>query len=778
MSFLNDKRPTNLVKSYKILDYISILLLAIGTFLIPLFYLPYTNDIFNLPKQLLLSVVVLLGLLLWLLKVVITKKFVLKRTILDIPILFFALFLIISAVVSQSALLSFLGKTDNFVMHTTFLLSLLLWFWLFIQCVRKEDFLEILYSAFLLAGSLTGLFFLLRNSGWLQEITAVVGSNMISQVNSEFGIYMAAVAITALGFLLLRRRRLILQILPFVSAVIAVTVLIKLGFTISWIVFAVGLGLLLVLGISLLAETRTIFLSIVLVLFLISILTIFVGTPKFLKANLPLEVALGVRPSWDVTYQTIVNNAKNFMFGSGPGTFIYDFSRFRSPAFNTSQVAWSTRFDQPYSTVLALLAELGVVGFLSFMFILLLLFGSIFSVWIKTRPSTWGKIKEKVGIDSEAARQYQAFIPAFAWLATTVGLFLSFYGIVAWWLWFWLLSVSIVSLSFVHPGLIHKKNITLEVSPQYSFAISFGMVLVFTLLIVFGAFNIRYYLAEVAYAKAIKASNIEVVEQNVQKAIEYRPSYPQYHLTLAKINLQKARNLSEQETANSELIMGIVATAVNEAKRAADEDPNNVQTWDVLSLMYMNVRTFASDANSWALDALQKAIILESSNPIFQWRLANVYVFAGQAEEAVKAYKKAIELKPDYFDAYKELALLYEQQQDLDAAIMIYEPIMPVVQNNAVMLFDLGRLFYNRAEEGDNARAEVVWQRAIELEPNYSNALYSLGLLYEKRGDKQTAVQYYEKVNQLNPDNPDIGKKIKALLAPPSAPPAPTEPVE
>jgi tetratricopeptide (TPR) repeat protein len=52
----------------------------------------------------------------------------------------------------------------------------------------------------------------------------------------------------------------------------------------------------------------------------------------------------------------------------------------------------------------------------------------------------------------------------------------------------------------------------------------------------------------------------------------------------------------------------------------------------------------------------------------------------------------------------------------------------------------------------------------LELQPNYSNALYSIGLLYETRGDKATALKYYYKVKDLNPNNQDILNKIKSLM--------------
>ena len=56
--------------------------------------------------------------------------------------------------------------------------------------------------------------------------------------------------------------------------------------------------------------------------------------------------------------------------------------------------------------------------------------------------------------------------------------------------------------------------------------------------------------------------------------------------------------------------------------------------------------------------------------------------------------------------------------------------------------------------------------RAVKIQPDYSNALYSLGLLYERMGKSQEALSYFRKVQELNPNNPDIGRKVHQLLAP------------
>ncbi len=758
---------------HKILGLVLHVLLVMGTLLIPLFYLPYTVGVLNLPKQFLIYVIVLLGLLLWLAQAVLTKKLIIRRTVLDIPILLFALLAIVSAIVSLSPALSFLGKTDNFVINVGTILSLLFWFWLIVQNVTDKKRLNYLMYAFLISGILVALLFLFRSWSALSGITDVVGNNLISKYSSMFAIYIATLVVFSLGLLLVKGRKVTQQIVPLLAFVVGAIALVRISFTVGWVVLLVGLALLLVIGITMLAESRIFVLSLGFFFFLLTILILFVGSPQFLKTTLPVEVSLGNKTSWQITYQTVTGGVKPFLFGSGPGTFIYDFSHYRPASFNMSQYAWSTRFQQPFNSIYAIIAEFGILGFLSFVLMLLMAVGAVFSGWLKTRPSILKRVKSRIESGDDLDR-VEAFIPSAAWLALSVGLFITFFDSVVWWAWFWYLAVALVSLSFAVPELIKEKKVMLQVSPQYALAMSFGMVLLFSAIIIFGAFGVRYYLAEVHYTKATRSNSLEQMEQHLIQAIQYRPSYPQYHIAVARVYLQKAKNMVEVENSSPEAVAPVLATAVNEAKLVSNFQPSNVQTWDVLSLMYLNARAFAPEANQWARDTLLKAIELESTNPTLYWRLANTYVFDEDLEKAEEEYKKAIELKPDYVDAYSELSRVYEVQERYDEAIDLYNPIMGAVSQSPSLLFDLGRLFYNREAEGDRQLAEQAWLRAVALMPDYSNALYGLAVLYEKTGQTDKSIEYYSKVQELNPDNQDLRAKLQTLTSPP--PPAPVIP--
>jgi protein O-GlcNAc transferase len=180
------------------------------------------------------------------------------------------------------------------------------------------------------------------------------------------------------------------------------------------------------------------------------------------------------------------------------------------------------------------------------------------------------------------------------------------------------------------------------------------------------------------------------------------------------------------------------------------------------------------DANQWAIQTLNRALELEPTNPVFQWQMGNAQAFAGNVEEAEERYKQAIRLKPDYIVAYVSLSALLESQERYDQAIAVYQPIFRQIEQNPEALFTLGRLFFNRNTEGDLERAETVLTQSIELNENYANARYILGLVYERMGNTAAALEQFDYIARLNPDNAEVQAKISALR-PAAAPVVPTE---
>ncbi len=714
--------------------------------------------------------VVFLMMMVWFVRMVVTKEVYIRHTLLDVPVLLFGAVIIVSSVFSLSPTTSILGRVDEYVFHAVQILLCMCWFWLMIQHITGTLLWRWAIQLVLLSGALPSLLFLGKSLPFIRSITDVVGVSVVTSVSSTFGIYIAGVTVIALGLLSIKGTSMKTSILPAITAVLGLITLIHIGFTLPFIVFFVGIIGLLVLVMTVLADIRvSMFLSLF-GIFVVTLLFILLGVPQGWKDALPVEVALGAPVSWSIVSQSFLENTKTFLLGNGPGTFIYSFSAYRPAEFNINELIWSIRFRQPYSTFFSLFAELGILGVLSWLFVSVFTIGSIVHAWFQTRPSVWKRVarvaQQAVSSDETMAQRLrlELFVVVAGWMAITAGFFITYYDFMMWWLWWTLLALVFIGLSALIPSLMRGKRLFLQVSPQYTLAVSFGLLSVVSLIVFLGALYTRLYIAEIAYTKATRVNAVEDISVLLQQTVSLRSQYVPYQLAVARLSLQKAKDASLTIPVNPEEVASYVAEAVNQARLAASYDEHNVETWETLSSMYLSARVFTEDANTWAQDALLRVIELEPTNAIAHWRLADTYVFVKDFDKAKTHLKQSIALKPNYIPSYIGLADVYELQSDLTQAIAVYQPIFDSIQSNSPeALYRLGRLFFNRNEEGDMVLAKQVWLRAVELSPQYADALFSLGLIAEREQNFSEAREYYTKVQTLNPENPAIQERLNII---------------
>ena len=85
-----------------------------------------------------------------------------------------------------------------------------------------------------------------------------------------------------------------------------------------------------------------------------------------------------------------------------------------------------------------------------------------------------------------------------------------------------------------------------------------------------------------------------------------------------------------------------------------------------------------------------------------------------RSEEAIKSYKSAICIKPDYSEAYNNLGSVYQKLNDLSSAKKNFKRAILINPGLAVAHNNLGLLSY---EMGELSEATHNFERAIDLEP-------------------------------------------------------------
>ena len=722
----------------------------------PLFFLSYTLEVLELNKHFLLYGGVLLALMLWLLDGAISRKYTIHRTSFDIPVLVFLVVIFISGLFSTNRFISFVGDYNNIQMSGIAFLFLIAYAFLVTQVFVTDKSRLYLMGAAASGGALAGIWFLLDKFKVFQySDLSVIISNSTSLSNSEFGVYLSLLIVGSVALLSIKKKNYVVDGIAVVIGLLSLFVLLTLGFRVTYIILTIGLSVLLAFMLTYADYLRLQWITTSFALIVIAVLFIFLKTPKIVDFNLPVEVALGVDTSYSIAWKTITDNTKQFLLGSGPATFVTDFSQYKPEALNLNNFAWRIRFGKPYSTFVSMIAETGVLGTLAFVFLVLIVLGYIASTWMKSLSD---KQKSAARFTSQASFVY---LVAPLWITLFIALFFVHLSINLWLIFFMILAM----LSSVLTTSEHQQiEISLKSSPQYLLATSFSVVLLFAGGIVFAVFSGRYYAAEVQYADAPRTGSSPAQQINMlTRATQLNQKNPRYRVALAQAYLNEARVISGQADGSPELVTRLVAKAVEEARIATEFAPGSVSTWETLGNMYSNAAPFAPGVNIWVTKSYERAVALEPSNPVLHVQLGTSMYSEGKKTEAKEQFEEAIRLKSNFLDAYIALASYWEQEQDISRGIAELEKGLQAGRQSDSFLFQLGRLYFNRAQDGDWDRALTVFNAALAVNPNNANVLFSAGLIFDRRGEREVALRYFEEVLKRDPGNEKVASRAKQL---------------
>lgn len=726
------------------------------------------TNAFIFPKEYIVGLLTLAILIVLACKVILTRKVSYYQSKLDIPILVFLGVNFLSALFSSSRADSFLGRSDFFIWHFIFALCTTIIFLATVQYFRNRAAWQLAIDVVLaISGVMTTLF--LIKAFFAKDLFSFLLPNIwntFDQANSLFALVLLASFIIVAGQLIKKDLSSLRVGVNIGLCLLFFVALIVMNFSTLWWLLLAGVLLLLFVGSIFLREARLPWLS---ALFAIIIATaVFIGfnAPTLTSNNLPAEIVLNRSSSWTLASESLFSSFKSTLVGNGLGTFGTVFSRFRNPNFNADPYAWSLRFNQPFSSLYAVLAEGGLSVTLVLLFIIVFTIGIVGGLAKQARTEAHEQTVVQFFDDdaSSAGKPYIEVISlSIAWIVLTIGLVFFYFGPTPWLLWWFTLGLVIAGASFCKPELIRHREYIVEDSPEYTLSFSFATIVVLAGVVIAGVWGVRLYAAERNYTAGLRATSFADAEQFLGQAISYRNNNEQYHVALAQVYLLEATDETRNGHTDVQKVGSLVQYAVNEARIATDFAPQSVAVWENLAVMYENAATLIPEARSWAIKSLNQARELEPSNPVLLWRLGNDMMLSGKVDDAIKDYEAAIALKQDYINAYVSLATAYEQQSNTNKATDIYALLVQSSPNNVDYLYNYARLIYNRNNKGDRDTAEKIWLKIVEVQPNYSNALYSLGYLYENRKEKGLAVEYYSRVLTLNPNNKELKAKINSL---------------
>lgn len=755
----------NIQSSVAIYDKVIRTCLYLSIFLVPVLFLPWTNYQVAWNKQFLLVILIMIAFIAFLIKSIAKGEIVYTKSFLNIILAGLIILTGVSAWLVKSQYLGFLGATgaevDSFLSIITFVLL----FFLIASTAVSES---LIVGSFLLSSILVFAIGLSQLSNWWifpWDFTKTVTFNTIGTTNA-FAIFMGFVFVTILSaiytrFVIHKQEKggvkLILLSL-FLLALLTTLAVIRF-----WAPF-VGIALVIAALIYMEFRVKKVFSRPMILLFVIFALSIFFILSNFIPVlnfnflpsfQLPLEVAPSWSSSWSIAKDTMKENWKTMLFGSGPSTFQYQYGTYRLPSLNNSNF-WSVRFVQGINAFITNLVNVGIIG--SALFLLMLLFLLLETI--------------------KAFRKGHRLVTGLGLIYLILMLFLYPQNFV---LYFFVFVLAALLIKSEHG----QRAISITNSPAKTFSFSLLLMVLIMLAISVLFVQGQRYIGSIYFYSGLRSFNnngdIEKALPKFLEALSFDSHNDFYLQNLAQAFMIKVNSIANQPTNNQEGLQqlqsqfsGNLGGAIQAAKQATEINPNESQNWIVLGKVYEDVIVLVPGAAEKSIEAFNAALKLEPNSPSIVTALGRAHLLFGdfysrtndrknrdkEFGESISTLEKAVALKPDYLPAHFLLAQVYDRQGRDRLMTMKSNEISQLAGGDPSVLYQLG-LFHYRANRLSMAQASL--EKAIESFPNYSNARYFLALILESQGYRNKAIEQFEKIAELNPGNEQIKEILKNL---------------
>lgn len=733
--------------------------LLVGTFLLPIFFLPWTTSVLELNKQLLLVGVAGVGMIAWLLSLVSSGRLSWRSGPFDKGVLAVLGATIVATVFSLSRFNSLFGIPSDLASSLVSVLAMSIIYFLVVNTVEDQG--KELFGVLGTSLTLALVYGLLQIFGVHVVRFSFALSHAFNTVGSVDGLgIVAAISLPLLGS---SETKGWMRYVNMVGMVAAMAVLVILNWWVLWAVAIAGMVGTIAFG-SLhherFAISRFLFPMTVIVVGVFLIVVNF--NIAAVKNNLPLEVA----PSFSLSGHVAKSVLKeSFVTGYGPETFSMAFDKFGANQLANSTLSSAKFFDATSAAFNAVIQG----GLLMVLALLVFAWALFQAIMFHIRN------KRTVGPGAQVM-----------W-ATLVAVGTAFF--------FYPFNLTMVFLMYMALAGVtlalwgHSRRVfNVEDNVALSLASSLGFIGGLIMVLVGAYFGVSTYLADANYARALAETDINKAATDLVSSVNWNGQSDAYYRAASQVAIgllsqELNKKADKNDTQRPARIQNFMGSAINLAKTATDLAPRESLNWDNLGNVYQNLLGLVDGVDKLSETSYLKAADLRPGDASFYNKIGNLYLTkanlyqqlaqgnpTAQVTEQVNAalasaesnYKKAVDLSSNFGLAIYNLGVVYDQQGKLPEAIKQLEKIAPFNSDQPNLLFELGLLYYRN---GDKDKAFATLQNVLVLQPDFANAHWYLSLIYEERNNIPSAIDELNKILSVdaNKDNATVLAKLDQL---------------
>lgn len=153
-----------------------------------------------------------------------------------------------------------------------------------------------------------------------------------------------------------------------------------------------------------------------------------------------------------------------------------------------------------------------------------------------------------------------------------------------------------------------------------------------------------------------------------------------------------------------------------------------------------------------AVKEFKRALELDPTSDAGYRGLASSYEALGKNAEAESAYKQAIQIRKDYWGGYSALGAFYAKNARYDDAAAQFQRVIDLAPENVRGYSNLAAVY---AYQGKTQEAEDLLRKSLSIEPNY-RAYSNLAAMLFSDGQYSDAAQMFSKALALNNRDPRV----------------------
>ena len=158
---------------------------------------------------------------------------------------------------------------------------------------------------------------------------------------------------------------------------------------------------------------------------------------------------------------------------------------------------------------------------------------------------------------------------------------------------------------------------------------------------------------------------------------------------------------------------------------------------------------------------LRKAIEIKPDFAEAYYNLGNILKDLENLKQAQVLLRKAIEIKPDFAEAYYNLGNILKDLENLKQAQVLLRKAIEIKPDFAEAYYNLGNIL---KDLGNLKQAQVLLRKAIEIKPDFAEAYYNLGNILKDLGNLKQAQVLLRKAIEIKPDFTEANYNLGNIL--------------